>query len=108
MATFKSTEKMKLARQVALAKLKAMTVDELIKAGEANKDSVVAEFLTAHRRGFYAEPSVNLVQEEFTVTSAPAEAVFKCGISYAAFELNKVFSWELSASHSNQYYCQAA
>ncbi|MGP3790276.1 hypothetical protein [Pseudomonas sp. B392_1p] len=116
MAAFKTTEKMRKARETALAQLKEMSLEELFKRGTEHKDSVVSEFLVAHRQEYPIQDLSSLtMQEEFTVSNTSLQqADYRSGRRFAAYHLfyaAEAVSCVLQATAvdgRNSYYCQAA
>ncbi len=89
MATFKTTEKMRTARKAAMARLRAMSYEELLEHSLANQNSVTVAFLSScqSERPFVeaTHQPVMVMQESYTIsTPTQSRGVYQGGGSLAA------------------------
>lgn len=85
----KTSELMKAARKEAIARLRAMSFEELLERSIANQGSTTVEFLTACKAGFpvitETTTEKTVMSEEFTVgVSAYAHASYSRSSAFAA------------------------
>lgn len=112
MAAIKTTEKMKAARKAAMARLRAMSFEELLENSVANLGTTTVEFLTAckHARPVRVTVEKTVMREEFTVSAATfTKEQYLGGSKFAAAAAICTQAWSSVAdSRQDAYYLAAA